>query len=41
MKFQANKKEVLSKQKWSSKQTKTKLHVKKNEVPHKQKRGSR
>ena len=41
MKFQANKKEVVGKQNWSSKQKKMKFHVHKNEVPSKEKRGSR
>ena len=40
MKFQANEKEVPGKQKWSSKQTKMKFHVHKNEVESKEKRGS-
>ena len=37
MKFQAKKNEVRGKQKWSSKQTKMKIHVNKNDVPSKQK----
>ena len=41
MKFQTNKKEIPGTQKWSSKQTKIRFHVYKNEVPIKQKRGSR
>ena len=41
MKFQENKNEVPGKQKWSSKQTKMKIHVNKNDVPSKQKRCSR
>ena len=41
MKLKANKKEFKIKQKWSSKQTKKRLKVIKNEVQSKQKRGSR